>query len=81
MSTPTTITIIIDNVRIDLPERINWVAQNQNGGWYGFPEKPQAMFRSWGLEPLDYSPVLFLYRSRKHINNWKTKLFEIKRGD
>lgn len=60
------------------PKWANWKAQNVDGSWYYFEQKPKLIENGWLEE--ENSKVLFSHRSKQR-SQWTTSLSEITEED
>jgi len=61
-------------VEIEVPEGAKWMAQDQNGEWFFYSERPAPIDGMWVAGD---GEMRFAYPDKRPGKDWKNQLFEV----
>lgn len=62
------------SLQVDLPDWMNWIAQNADGTWAGYAEEPKVNRREWRCEGARSETIAFGFKPNLA---WRTTLKRI----
>ena len=75
----TDVHIILDGLSVTLSPLANWVAQDADGEWWGYHQKPTRLRKFWWPNAPESLRMIYLGQGKKR-DDWHKQLYKIARN-